>query len=262
MGINQEHLYEGVNLFFDHIYVLTLPRATERHQKLENDLKGLNYTLFFGIDKKNMNLDDLKQQGIYDEVLTIKYQRYSRGMRIGEVVTSMGHKAIYEDMLKKGYKKILILEDDVVGNKEGLLTFNDAAKELPQNWDILYLDYNKNTNNTVGAFIKRQIYHLQKILGQLKWSHATINNLHAKKYSKHLKKSGYHDYASAYGITENAAKELIKLNTPICFPADHTLPFLITNRVLNGYVTIIKAFIQQSQLNKEVIGSYVEEDIA
>ncbi len=259
MSNDRTALFQSINCFFDHIYILTIDRAKERHKRLAEDLAGLNYSLFFGIDKNAINLDELSEKNIYNEKRAIEYQRYSRSMRQGEVACSMGHRAICEEMLKKGFQKILILEDDVICSEEGLQNFTEMINELPVDWDVLYFDYNKNTTNTILNIVKRKIYHLQKLIGHLKWSHQTIDNLNAKKYSLHLKKSGYHDYASAYGITNNAARKLVSLNTPICFPADHVLPYAITNNLLKGFITIPKVFIQQSQLNKGVVGSYVEE---
>jgi len=75
--------------------------------------------------------------------------------------------------------------------------------------------------------------------------------------SPHLKKSGHHVFASAYGITANAAEKLVALQTPIIFPADHVLPYAITNNILKGFATVPKVFLQQSQVRKEVVGSYM-----
>jgi GR25 family glycosyltransferase involved in LPS biosynthesis len=65
-------------------------------------------------------------------------------MKLGEVACSMGHKAIYEDAVNNGYSKILILEDDVSINQEGIVLFNQIVNQLPINWDIIYFDYFKN----------------------------------------------------------------------------------------------------------------------
>ncbi len=249
--------YASLNRFFDRIYVLTIERATERHQKLTHDLNGLNYMLFFGVDKNNLSLSFLEKNNIYDNQKAIGLQRYKRPMRLGEIACSMGHKAIYEDVVANNFQKVLILEDDVVPNFEN--NIETILNELPTNWELVYFDYFKNTNTNLKTQLKQVVYHIQKSLGFLNWSHKTINNLFAKPYSKHLKIAGYHDYASAYAITLNTAKKLIEIQTPICFPADHVLPFAITNEIISGFITIPKIFIQQSQVNKKVVGSYVEQ---
>jgi glycosyl transferase family 25 len=254
----QKNKFEHINNYFDYIYILTIERATERHSKIKQNLKGLNYSFFYGSDKNLLNEDDLEKSKIYDYKTAVIRNRYNKPMKLGEIACSMGHKAIYEHAILNNFAKILILEDDVICNQEGIVLFNDIINQLPKNWDILYFDYLKNEHKSIFSYLKQVVYHLQKSLGLLKWSHSTINRLFASSYSTNLKKAGYHDFASAYAITLNAAKILLNLQTPIVFPADHVLPFAITNKMLNGYISIPKVFLQQSQSNKDTIGSYVE----
>ena len=46
---------------------------------------------------------------------------------------------IYEDAIKNNYKNILVLEDDVYFSDELYEELNKAMKELPEDYDILYL---------------------------------------------------------------------------------------------------------------------------
>ena len=258
MITDNENKFSTLNNYFNHVYVLTIERAVERHKKIKEELNGLNFSFFFGFDKQNLTIENLVKKNIYDPISAKKRSRYNATMKLGEVACSMGHKAIYEDAVNNGYSKILILEDDVSINQEGIVLFNQIVNQLPINWDIIYFDYFKNEEKKLFTYFKQFIYHIQKSIGLLKWSHATINNLFASNFSTNIKKAGYHDFASAYAITLKAAKTLANLQTPIVFPADHVLPFAITNNLLNGYISIPKIFIQQSQLNKHEIGSYVE----
>ncbi|MCX6210162.1 MAG: glycosyltransferase family 25 protein [Bacteroidetes bacterium] len=189
----------------------------------------------------------------------IQNNRYNKAMKLGEIACSIGHKMIYEDILENGFDRVLILEDDVVMNKKGIEVFLEIINETNSNWDVLYFDYLKNDERKLIHILKQFFYHIQKQIGLLKWSHKTISNLFAKSHSKHLKKAGYHDFASAYAINNKTAALLIKLQTPISFPADHILPYAITNELITGYITIPKIFEQTSQYNKTTIGSYVEQ---
>jgi len=255
---NQEKTLQEINTFFNHIYILTIERATERHASINNALAGLNFSFFYGFDKQLLSIEELESKHIYNTTKAIQNNRFNNPMKLGEIACSMGHKAIYEDMVKNNYANALILEDDVVLNTSEPFQFSTIVQQLPSNWDIVYFDYHKNVTSSFFKELKKIIYHLQKSLGLLKWSHTLINNLYAKPFSKNLKISGYHDFASAYGITNTAAKKLITLQTPISYPADHVLPIAITNNILKGYITIPKVFTQLSQFNKETIGSYVE----
>lgn len=250
--------FSALNNFFDKIYILTIARGCSRQQKLNNDLLGLNFSFFEGIDKKDLLIETLIIQGVYSEDTAIQNHRYNKPMRLGEIACSMGHKAIYEDAAKNNYEKILVLEDDVEINVEGLKLFEEMIAQLPSNWDVVYFDYFKNETTSFATKIKQLTYHLQRKLGVIKFTHTTINNLFAKPFTQNLKQAGYHDYASAYALSKNAIENLIKLQTPIVFPADHVLPYAITNKILNGFITVPKVFVQQSQLQKHTVGSFVE----
>ena len=250
--------FAAINIFFDCIYILTIARGADRQKKLQQELAGLNFVFFNGTDKVDLQLEKIIEQNIYSKEIAIKMQRYGREMTLGEIACSLGHRAIHEDALQKKYNKILVLEDDVVINENGINIFEKIVAELPNDWDVLYLDYFKNENRTFFNAIKQQWYHLQKMIVGLNFSHKTISNLFAKKYSRYLKKAGYHDYASAYAVSKKAMKKLIELQTPIIFPADHVLPYAITNNLLKGFITLPKVFTQQSQTDKESVGSFVE----
>jgi GR25 family glycosyltransferase involved in LPS biosynthesis len=84
--------------------------------------------------------------------------------------------------------------------------------------------------------------------------------LYARKFSEHLFLAGYHDFTSAYAITESAAKKLINLQTPVAFVADNLLAHACSNLLINGLVSSPKVFLQESQLqDKKTRESYVEE---
>lgn len=258
MPVNPD-LYKPLNDFFDHIYVITLQRATERHEEIKKELNGLNFNFFEATDYKDFSRDELIQSGIYDPIKARATHRYGKEMRLGLLACTISHKSVYEDVLKNAYSRVLIFEDDVVPNEEGILHFNEIIQELPPDWGVLYFDYAKNTNNGFFSILKKLVYHIQKNLGFLKWSHKTIGNLYARKYSTHLKKAGYHDFASAYAITRETAATLVKMQTPIIYFSDQVLPIACTEELTHGFISIPKLFIQQSQLHKEQVGSYVEE---
>lgn len=250
--------FDSLNNFFSHTYVITLQRATQRHENIKKDLAGLNYTFFFGADKNNFSIEQLKQDGVYDEQKAIQLHRYNKPMNGGQIGCSWSHKLVHIDMLEKGYDKVLILEDDVTVIAEGLAQFNNIIRELPPDWELLYLDHAKNENEGAAASVKKLAYHLQRSIGTLKWSHQTIANLYAKSYSSHLKHAGFHDYTDAYAITASAARKLIGLQTPISFIADNLLAYACTNKIVNGFISVPKVFSQESQSNKNA-GSFVED---
>jgi glycosyl transferase family 25 len=252
--------FTPINQCFDRIYVITLKRATERHVQIAQQLKGLDFHFFYGADKNDFSIEALKQQGIYDENAAKHWHRYHKPMNGGQIGCSWSHRLVYEDMLQNGYKKILILEDDVFVNEAVLPLFGAMIAELPADWDLLYFDYLKNTHTNFGSGVKQLIYHLQHAIGALKWNHTTIKNLYARPFSPHLKKAGYHMYTSSYAITAAAAKQLIPLQTPIAHVADHLLAHAISTYIIKGFIAVPKLFEQESQTTAVATRvSYVED---
>ena len=236
-----------LNSFFDHIYVITLQRAINRQQQIKMDLNGLNYTFFFGADKNDFNMETLKETGVYNEAFAIKNHRYKKPMRDGQLGCSWSHRMVYEDMLAKGYTKVLILEDDVKLNTDFLHIFPTAMAELPADWELLYLDYAKNENRNIFKRTRQFWYHVQRFFGALNRTHKTIRNLYPRPFSEHTKLAGYHDYTDAYAISSQAAGKLLKLQTPIQFVADNLLAHACTNELVKGFIISPKIFSQHSQ---------------
>lgn len=258
--MNRDIHINTLNHFFNKIYVLTIPRAVERHKQLQLDLSGLNFDFFYGADKQSLTKENLIENNIYNEEQAIQNSRYNKPMKMGEIACSLGHKLIYEDILKNNYSKVLISEDDVFFNEEGLTNLATIIEQLQgTKWDLVYFDYNKNDTKKWFHNLKKLIYHLQNKLGLLKWNHKMIDNLFAKPYSLNLKIAGYHDYTSAYAINYFAAKKIHNIHSPISFPADHALAYTITNEIIKAYITVPKLFLQKSQDSNTAFVSYVED---
>jgi len=221
-------------------------------------LEGIPFHFFYGADKKELDIEDLQQSGVYDPARAKELHRYNKTMNGGQIGCSLSHKWVYQDILRNGYRNALILEDDVVPTTEGLAALSAIFAELPPDWELLYMDYAKNTHKPLSGTLKQFIYHLQHFFKQLKYSHQTIRHLYAAPYSEHLRIAGFHDYTSAYAITAPAAKKLIELQTPLAFVADHLLAHAASNGILKSFICIPRIFSQESQSPGNII-SYVEE---
>ena len=248
--------FTPLNNFFDHIYVITLRRAGERQRAIRKNLAGLKYEFFFGADKQEYPIKELIGDGIYDEVLAKKYHRYHKPFSGGQVCCAWSHKRVYEDIIQKGFQKVLILEDDVTA-VEGIGVLSKLVlTELPAGWELLYLDYSKNEKPN---FLKQYWYHLQSAFGALTWGQRTIQNLYPKNVSTHISTSGYHDYTSAYALTSSAAKKLTELQTPVIYLADNLLANACTTKKVNGFISQPKLFSQLSQGSDKLTHSFVDD---
>ena len=238
--------FQQLNDYYDKIYVLSVETAILRREKFEQLFAGLNYSFFFGADKNKFNVEDLKVKGIYNEELAMDHHRYDKKMMPGEIACAWSHRMIYEDMISKRYRRILIMEDDAVPDPVAINNIPHILKELPLHWELLWWGWYKNGESNIATEMKKMTYHVQHSLGKLKWDHTMIDNLHAKPFSEHLKKGGFHDYTYAYAINRSGAEKLIKMQTPVQFIADNLLSHAGCKEILNSYITYPAVFLHDS----------------
>ncbi len=128
--------------YFDKIICLTLERRPNRWEIALEEFK--KYGLENIVEK--FNGVDGKDSGILEQNLPM-----SDGVRLkfGEIGCTMSHQKIIEKCQKEGYENVLILEDDAEFDSNWQITLkNVIEKELPQNWDMLYLGGNHSIKPT------------------------------------------------------------------------------------------------------------------
>lgn len=231
--------------FFDKIFIVTVPRFTDRHKKVSEQLQGLSFDFFWGADKLQISPEKVKQDGTYDEVRAKKLQRQGKELNTGEIACALSHRMVYQEMIKHGWKKILILEDDVLALTESMNVLPLALQELPVEWELVYLGYLKHENVTAGLKLKQFFYKILSAVGLMKWNYTMVTNLLPKPFSKHLKKAGFHDCTHAYAVTLSAAEKLLKVQTPVVYRADDLLSATILKGDLNAFITVPKFFDQE-----------------
>jgi glycosyl transferase family 25 len=255
--MSNQPFFAALNSFFDKIYIITLRRATERHVHFEKELEGLNYTVFYGQDKQQFDVEELKKKNIYNEELAKKHHRWNKPMPAGMIGCSWSHKLIYEEVIRNNYNRVLILEDDVVIDPAGNTVFQKAIAELPADWELWYLGYERYETLDFGARMKKLVYHVQRLFGATRFTHKTIKNLYPRRVSEHIYTSGYHDHTHAYALTRAGAEKLNKLQEPISFFPDNLLAYAITNEEVKGYIVKPKLIYQQSQGAEKTIDTYI-----
>jgi glycosyl transferase family 25 len=230
---------------FDKIFVVSVPRFADRHEKVKETLQGLSFEFFWGADKLELDYDTAKTDGTYDEQKAKKLQRQGKALNLGEIACSLSHRMVYAEMIKNGWKKVLILEDDVLPLAENLEQLPAALDELPGDWELVYLGYLKHEKVTTGLKIKQFFYKVQSAFGLMAWSYKMVSNLLPKSFSTHLKKAGFHDCTHAYAVTIEAAKKLLEAQTPVVYRADDLLSATIMKGELKAFVTEPKFFDQE-----------------
>jgi GR25 family glycosyltransferase involved in LPS biosynthesis len=119
---------ETLNSFFDHIYCVNLDKRTDRWQECLDEFS------------KN-GIENVERFSAVDGD-TIPTSEYSFPIRKGNAGFALSHINLLKDAIEKGYKNFLMFEDDVEFTDNFVEKFNIAIKDLPENWDILYLGGN------------------------------------------------------------------------------------------------------------------------
>jgi hypothetical protein len=111
---------------YDHAYCINLERDTEKRSKIEIEFETQ------GIDVEFIKAFDAKENGITKD-------NVRREIHPGEFGCLISNYMVWKDMLEKGYKSVLIMEDDI----ELVPHFKDILDKLefPKEWDIVYLEY-------------------------------------------------------------------------------------------------------------------------
>ena len=225
-----------LNGYYDKAYVISVRAAEDRRQRFAERFSGLDFSFFFGADKKDISIGELVKKNIYSEELTKQHHRYSKTMMPGEIACALSHRMIYEDMIQNNYSRVLVFEDDAVPDPENLELIPAILSEIPADCELLMWGWGKNDDTGFTASLKKTGYHFQHTLGLLKWDHRIIANLFAKPFSTHLKIAGFHDYAHAYGITRTCASKLLQMQTPVQYIADNLLAYAATKNIVRGYI--------------------------
>ena len=230
----------------NHSYILTLPENTQRQNQIERFFSEIQPELFFGINKKDITKEKLILEKKYDEVRAIEIDRSGRDMTLGHICCSLGHRMIYQDMLDKGYEKVLVFEDDAIPLEVDPGIVEKMISMIPADADLIYWGWMGGEKIPPFSKIKKRIYKLQHSLGILTYNHLMIDNLYSQPYNEFFRKAGKHFCAHAYTINRQAAEKLIEWQTPVVLNADNALMYAVMNGDIKAYIATPKLFTQGS----------------
>ena len=244
--------FDQLNSYYDKIYVLTLPRLHERIDFINRELEGLNFEFFYGADRQDTSLAALKAGGQYSNERYRAFYKRPDDMNLGMVCCALGHLHMYQDIIKHGYQRTLILEDDALALPDGLASWPQITSELPVDWDIFYLGYEKNETFGWKQQLKSLQYRIRPWHAQLKLTRAMYAHYYPRTVSAHIARAGFHDCTHAYSVTLAAAKKLVALQNPVAFNPDNLLFYAIATGQANGYISRPKLFNQLTAFNTSI----------
>lgn len=254
MAENRIKFFHQINDYFDKVYVVTIPRLKARQAHMSLLLDGLDFEFINGTDKHNLEVGDIEM--LYDEKEHLRLSRFKKPLRPGEIACALSHLKVYQNAVKYGFDRVLVLEDDIDLVEAHLSQLATFLEQLPAKWELAYLGYWKNERRPRLGWVKQFGYVLLSIIGYHKWSVRRILNTYPRPVVGDVWESGNHEGAYAYAVSLGGCKKLIAYNRPIKLNADNLFSHLATNRYLKAYICAKKIFAHRS---KNGIGAFSSE---
>ena len=255
---SKEKLFEELNSFFDHIFVITLKRSTDRHDLIKKSLDGLNYSIYWAVDGNDLDINDLHEKGLYHRHLS-KLLRKREGnppvdMTKPQLGCALSHVNVYKEIIENNYERALIFEDDISINLNAIDSTLQALRELPDDWEVLRLGY-FGANSDPSLLLKIQKWTLQTAMKYFQrferlrlLDSNVINCWFDRPYSEHLNYTGYHFGSHAYGVTKKGAEIILNYQTPIVQRSDNAVSELCSYEWLNAFGLKDRVFYQNRKL--------------
>lgn len=164
-GFSRTKYEQYFDNYFDMVYCINLQNNTDNFNKMKIKLNiaGIEKVTFFRFKliREYPGFSDLFQC-IKDSGINTPYEKSETEKRIG-LVGELGCLESHLYCLKhakiNGYKRILILEDDVYFDKHFMIKFREMTKHLPSDWQFMMLGASQWSWWGNAPHIKNNTYH-------------------------------------------------------------------------------------------------------
>jgi GR25 family glycosyltransferase involved in LPS biosynthesis len=198
--------YNKNKYIFEKIYIISLKKCLNKRERCINQLLKYNitnYEFFEAIDTINTNFYNCLYEKVTsnynNEFIQHNYQK-------GALGCLLSHLNVLKDAKLKGYKSILILEDDFLINNNFIDEYIKAEKSIPENWDFIYFGKKQGKQGIIPNNLKH-IY--------------PSNIINVTKINDYVYKPNYFTYATHSLCIKNTIYDaLIDRYNTLCAPVD------------------------------------------
>ena len=137
-------LPEKDSLGVDNVYLVNLDRRTDRRMKMEAsfDELGIEYQRISAVDGKlEIDKNYIDKHGIA-MMPDFSEPYHQRPIKHGEIGCFMSHYNVWLDILKNGYKRAIVFEDDIRFEpyfKAKMTALHNELKRIDLDWDLIFL---------------------------------------------------------------------------------------------------------------------------
>lgn len=239
---------ESYDAVVDAVYVINLDRSPERLQKISKQLDdmGIKFRRFRAIDGRKLKIINVKTDKIEDiksftshkkikynggrfenEKFVVSCENFSINyetefsflgayLSYGELGCAMSHLAVMHDIVKNNFKKAILLEDDVVFEKNFKNDLKLMLANTPDDFDIVFLDVGMNGLQTDFELSHNELQYIANPERLLAHFNKNSNNKYCIAISENNCLFGTH----AYCVSLKGAQKIILNTDPLTAPID------------------------------------------
>jgi glycosyl transferase, family 25 len=235
--------------YFDAVYVVSIERNRERRALLEADLGGALPLVYLpGVDGSRLTESELSAE--YDD--RAANVRYGRSLSPGQIGCALSHRRVYQDLLDRGHRRVLVLEDDAMPVGEGLRSAGAALEQLPQDWDFLYLFTLRGSETRWLDWKVRYVYPALNATRLRRYDLNRIRTTHSRPFTSNLRVAGQHWFALAYAVSDRAAARMLSIQTPIRTVADDVTRMICETADMKSFLTVPNLFIPRPDVDSTI----------
>lgn len=130
-----------MDTYFDKIFIINLDRRKDRWDKMKLRLKKYNinnYERFVAIDGEHCQNKIHEKHSIFCKMIQNSLDNKRNPLLKGEVGLILSTIEVLKIAIKRNYKRILLLDDDILFHNNFHNEFNKSIKKLKE-WKLLYL---------------------------------------------------------------------------------------------------------------------------
>ncbi|KRX49218.1 Cullin-1 [Trichinella murrelli] len=191
-------------MHFDELYLINLLRRPDRRLRMLAcfAVLGLEVRLVEAVDGRMLEPADLNAIGV-KQMPDYQDPYHKRPMTLGEVGCFLSHYNVWRDMLDRGYRRVVIFEDDLRFTRSFRRQVGVVMAELDANvpdWDLVYLGRKRLNPDQDGPLVENC------------------------SFVSHV---GYSYWTLAYALSRSGAEKLVKAE-PLkqLVPVDEYLPMM------------------------------------
>ena len=225
----------ALNQYFDAIWVLTIRRNAERRGHMQEQLAGVRFEFFEGVDGTTLRGGDERID------LEGACALARRSVRVNELAATMSHVRMFQAVVDRGLQRVLIFEDDAVLLAPQAHWIQYVLERMPAGWEFLYFGY-------LDGELRGYLRELQERLGRRRDPAEVV----ARTVGRGLRTAAGHECIHAYGITLAGARKLVEGAYPIRHTADGWVEHNVLGRRIEAYISVPKIFVQRSDLGSSI----------